>query len=538
MGQNDDHKRDDESAIAIALFRYGIIAPVLEIKTLNKGDRTVLVREIAGKRHYFPGKGAILYTERTLYNWLRQFKEGGVNALRPSIRKDYGQSRVLDDEILHRAIELRKENPERYTSTIIDIMRREGSFEGKTVPHRATFDRHLDKKGASRSLLKVLKTKPTIKMYFKNFGDLWVGDYHHGPLVLGPDGRPTTSKLGAFIDHATRYPVAHKYYLAEDIASLRDTLLSAFLKWGIPIIVYADRGAVYRSNQLSYSLLQIGSKLVHSKAYYSQGRGVIEKWWQVIAVFESEIRSRNELLTLHELNDLWEAFCELRYCQKIHSEIKKSPNEAVKDVKPQPLDPGVAQEIFLVQVTRNVHKKNSCVKIEGRPFLCESFLRSRKVQVRYNPNDLSHVLIFMDRQRVQKAFPQPLNAKPEPTPDPEPVIQSVDYLQLLRRDYDKQLMEHARPLIYTNLSVEPKFNLEKFVDVICQLAGLKPTALEKKEATQFWETYGPIPEDLVRIGCEHAVRLHCRGRHIRVYLHAVRVLVTAHWKQRLKKEDE
>jgi hypothetical protein len=45
-------------------------------------------------------------------------------------------------------------------------------------------------------------------------------------------------------------------------------------------------------------------------------------------------------------------------------------------------------------------------------------------------------------------------------------------------------------------------------------------------------------EALVRIGCEHAVRLHCRGRHIRVYLNAVRLLVTAHWKQHLEKESK
>jgi transposase InsO family protein len=534
MDQNDNHKRDDEAAIMIALFRYGILAPILE----SKGDHTGLVREIAGKTHHFPGKGPVTYTERTLYNWLNKYKTGGVEALRPSIRKDCGKSRVIDTEILQRAIQLRKENPKRYTSTIIDIMQREGWFEGKQIPHRATFDRHLDRIGASRSQLQVLATKSTIKMHFENFGDLWVGDYHHGPLVLGPDGNPKTSKLGAFIDHATRYPVSHKYYLAEDLASLRDTLLRAFLKWGIPVKTYVDRGAVYRSNQLKYSLLQIGSHLIHSKAYYSQGRGVIEKWWQVADIFESEVRGRNELLTIHELNDLWEAFCELRYCQKVHSEIKTTPNEAIQNVKPQPLDPEVAREIFLVQVTRTVNRKNGCVNIEGRSFLCESFLRKRQVQVRYNPNDLSHVLIFMDGKRVQKAFPQPLNAKPEPTPDPEPITQSVDYLQLLRRDYDKQLMEHAKPLIYTNLSVDPEFNLERFLDVICQLTGVDLSPLDKKEATEFWETFGPLPEALVRIGCEHAVRLHCRGRHIRVYLNAVRLLVTAHWKQHLEKESK
>ena len=35
---------------------------------------------------------------------------------------------------------------------------------------------------------------------------------------------------------------------------------------------------------------------------------------------------------------------------------------------------------------------------------------------------------------------------------------------------------------------------------------------------------------IVRVGTEHAVRLHGRGRHPRIYLHAIRTLVLAHIK--------
>lgn len=93
----------------------------------------------------------------------------------------------------------------------------------------------------------MLGAKPTIKMQFAAFGDLWVGDYHHGPKVVAPDGRLTTAKLGAFIDHTTRYPVADRWYLAEDLGSLRDTMLRAVLVWGLPRLAYTDRGAVYRA---------------------------------------------------------------------------------------------------------------------------------------------------------------------------------------------------------------------------------------------------------------------------------------------------
>ena len=528
-----DNKRDDEQAIMIALFRYGVIAELIERDDFEHGERSDLVRKLAKKKHYLPGKGTISVTEKTVYNWLKSYKKGGVQALRPSIRKDYGKSKVIDDHVLLRAIQLRKESPTRYTSTLLDILSREGTLRGKHVPHRSTFDRHLSNMNASRRQLKVLGARRTIKMRFDNFGDIWVGDYHHGPLVLAPDGTHRTSKLGAFIDHTTRYPVSSRYYLDEKIPSLRDTLFRAFLQWGTSKKIYVDRGPVYRSDQLAYSLLQLNTKLIHSRAYYSQGRGVIERWWQLADAFENEVRLRDKPLTIHELNNFWEAYCELRYCQAIHSDLKKTPNEAIKDVKRRPIDPEILQELFLVRADRTVNKKTGCVSIENIFFLCESFLRNQKVQVRYDPMDLSSVLIFKDKKRIQKAFPQQVNAKPEPhLEEPEKITQSVDYLSLLRRDYDEKLLEHVSPLIYTNLTADPKFTFKCFIKILSELAGLKLTNFEKKEAKTFWETLGPIPEELVRIGIEHAVRLHCRGRHIQVYLHSIRVLVMAELKKK------
>src|SRR6185295_16401713 len=132
--------------------------------------------------------------------------------------------RALDVAALDRAEQLRRELPKRWTSTVLDILVREGTLAKESAPHRATIDRHLVRRGASRRQLVVLGEKSTIKMRFDDFGDLWVGDYHHGPRVLAPDGRTTLAKLGAFLDHTTRYPVADRWYLAEDIATLRDTL--------------------------------------------------------------------------------------------------------------------------------------------------------------------------------------------------------------------------------------------------------------------------------------------------------------------------
>jgi putative transposase len=528
-----DQRRDDEAALQQALFRYGVIAELVERprESFERGEVTTLVAELAARPWYRPFVGPVHVSERTVYSWLRAYRHDGLDGLCPRVRSDCGALRVLTADIVERAAQLRMENRRRSTRILVDILRREGVLAEGQHFHRSTLDRHLDERGASRRQLKVLGSQRTIKMQFERFGDLWVGDYHHGPVILGPDGRPTAAKLGAFIDHFTRWPVAHRYYLAENIGSLRECLLRALLIFGPPKKAYTDRGAVYRAEQLAYSLSRLGSHLIHSRPYYSKGRAVIERWWQLAGAFESEVEVRSELLTLHELNRLWEAYCELNYCQQVHSELGRTPAEAIAEVTPQPIDPDVARELFRVRVERTVHKEDGCVSVYRRRYLCEPWLRGRKVHVRYDPNDRDFVVIFFKGRRVQRAYPQPLNARPEPPIEPEQVTQSVDYLALVRQDYDRQLLEHARPLAYARIQIEPGFGREAFIEAVRTLARIEMTRSNRQELGAFWDAFGPLPETLIRIGTEHAVRLHGPGRHCRVYLHAIRTLVLAHWQR-------
>lgn len=518
--------RDDDHARAEALFRYGVIAPLLD----EREDRSLRARMavLASERHPHPCRGEIRITTRTLWTWLGRFRRGGLDALRPRHRKDHGSLRAVPRAVLDRAEVLRRKVPKRWTSTVIDILVREGTVTSGQRPHRATIDRHLRRRGASRRQLLVLGAKPTIKMQFDAFGDLWVGDYHHGPKVLAPDGRLTTAKLGAFLDHTTRYPVADRWYLAEDLGSLRDTMLRAVLVWGPPRLAYTDRGAVYRAEQLAYSLAALGARLVHSRAYYSQGRGLIERWWQLADAFQVEIDDRDEPVTLHELNRLWEAFRTFRYLEEPHSELGMSPAQAIAAVTPRPIDPAVARELFLVRADRIVNKKDATVSVEGRRFLCDGTLRGRKVTVRYDPRELSSVLVFVDGVRTQRAHPQPIGKPDAPAtpPPPPPSGPKTDYLGMVRADYDRRLVESVRPVAYADLgAVDPGFDESRFFTVVADLTAARIRDAEADEVRAFWNTFGPLPERLARTALDHAVRLRGTGRHVRVYLAILRTFI-------------
>ncbi|MFQ5641229.1 MAG: Mu transposase C-terminal domain-containing protein [bacterium] len=58
------------------------------------------------------------------------------------------------------------------------------------------------------------------------------------------------------------------------------------------------------------------------------------------------------------------------------------------------------QEIFLWRKTRRVSKLGA-VTIEGREFETETFLKGRKVEVRFNPVDFNQVYIYLDAIKLQ-----------------------------------------------------------------------------------------------------------------------------------------
>lgn len=66
---------DDEEAITVALFRYQVIATLVE-QELAEETVSAEVARIAGNRHYLPGKGGIRVGKRTVYRWLKQYRSG------------------------------------------------------------------------------------------------------------------------------------------------------------------------------------------------------------------------------------------------------------------------------------------------------------------------------------------------------------------------------------------------------------------------------------------------------------------------------
>ncbi len=96
-------------AEAIALHRWAVIAEATADR-LSPAERGAVVRGIAGQAHTHPDGSSRRYSRGTIDRWIRAWRAGGLEALRPSARSDAGTVRA-HPELADEAVALRLELP-------------------------------------------------------------------------------------------------------------------------------------------------------------------------------------------------------------------------------------------------------------------------------------------------------------------------------------------------------------------------------------------------------------------------------------------
>jgi transposase InsO family protein len=521
MGIDEDN---EERRRAVALFRETLLEDLSD-SGLLRGAISARLREIAANPVVLPDGAERRFSERTLWSWWSAYRKKGLEGLLPAERSDKGVPREITPELVAAAVEKRREVPSRSTRTIIDILERQG-IAAKGRLHRSTLDRHLELAGQSRRRLRTLGDKRFIRMLFERPNQLWVGDYHEAPILLDPRTESfRTVHLCVFIDHYSKYVPHGQWYANERLATLEDTFKKATLKRGLADKIYVDRGSVYRSSDFAFALAHFDIRLCRSKAYRSEGRGVIERFNRTVAEqFEPEVRAVR-IAELDRINMLFEAWLEERYHREVHDSTGQPPLDryAQEGFTPRWADPVLVADTFRVRVRRKVHPKTSTVEVDGVRFLVETFLRGRWVRVYYDPHCLQDILVYLNGKRVQRAFVARPNEHPQPEPE-RPTVSPprFDYLAALRADYDRRIVQQAKHLSLSEWTADPAFSLAAFLRLCAEMLGKDLSPYESEDLTLAFQTVGPFSEQTCRLALEHALKLRGRGLHVSVYSHYLR----------------
>lgn len=511
----------DERSLEVASFRYRVIADIIEVG----GDAiTAALRESAARTYLDPHSQERSFSTRTLWRWIAKYKSGGLVALCPKVRDGKGQVRAIAPDVLAMAMKLRRKKSCPATDTIIDILVRTKVVPPGTVA-RSTLDRHLALAGLSRRALGGLGKETFRLIETAAPFEFLVADFHHGPYVRVPhDDTLHKALLLAFIDHRSRFVPEARYYLHEDYAALRFGYRQLLAGFGPAEKLYVDNGPAFHATRFHAAVTALGTILTHSRPYKSEGRGLVERFNKTLKEqFENEVRDRDEPLSLDELNAYLEAWLSERYHRDIHSETGEAPIERFRreaKLKAAP-EPDLVQELLRLRERRTVHKKWSTVEVATIRFTVDPSLRGRRLDVLYDPFDLGYVIIVFDGRVVQRAFPQkPGVAPPVPSPPPDDGP-SVDYLALLRADYERRTQAELAALQLVPAKPAEVLSLVDLVSLLerCRKAALSPT--EHSAAAAFWRRMRPIDPAAAQASIDRALRSLGTGLHLQVYLDAL-----------------
>src|SRR5438034_5782897 len=170
-----DHKGQEE----IALHRWAVIAEAAAAG-LTAGEGGPLARQAAAGSHAHPDGSSRQYSRGTVDRWIRAWRKGGLEALKPSPRADTGVVRARP-ELFAEASALRLELPGRSAAQIASILYHR---YGVAVSER-TVRGQLRRAGLHRAAL-AAEPRPSGRNEAAPRNGRWIPDVRVGPWVPHP----------------------------------------------------------------------------------------------------------------------------------------------------------------------------------------------------------------------------------------------------------------------------------------------------------------------------------------------------------------
>lgn len=382
----DDIKKED----VVAIFRYGLIAPALH---MSGKERKKYFLELAGKEFDVPHYGRKKYRADTFRNWLRQYKNGGLDNLKPEIRCDKGIVRKISEkasEALKNAID---ELPFLSCAGIYRLLLKRGNISAGDFSE--TTLRNYVKNNNLRSPVE----KGGRKKYEKeNVNELWVTDFMNGPCLK--DGkRKRQAYLCAIIDDHSRMITGNGFYFYENSPALAYTLKRAISVYGIPNVLYCDNGSVFVSAYLQLVCARLGIALVHSKPYDSPSRGKIERFFRTVREKFLAGLDYAGIKDLAQLNTLFDHWLDNDYHKQHHSGINQRPSDryfnncskiTIKTIPEHEID-----NCFLNIISRYV-RNDATLSINKRIYEVPPGFIGKKVELSF-PIDKPDLITLMDK---------------------------------------------------------------------------------------------------------------------------------------------
>jgi transposase InsO family protein len=458
----DEQERDTQ----IALFRYGLIAQLV-FAPLGAGQLELALRQIASQRYAIPYSKRTRVGISTLRRYLRQYQAGGFDALRPKERADKGIPRALPPAVLEKAIALRQEQPARTTPMLVELLKRDPELQIETPLNAHTLTTHLRARGQTRRRL-AQSARAFHRFEKEAVNQLWQGDAMVGPWLPDPSqaGKKKRAHLFCFLDDHSRLIPHAEFFFEEALPRLERVLKVAILKRGLPKALYVDNGQVYHATQFAAACASLGVECKHTAPYAPESKGKQERFFATVrAQFLPEVET-SAIAALSELNASFWAWLELVYHRTLHSETGQAPLDRYQAgiALVRQAEPEILRKAFLWREKRTV-RKDGRIALQGNSYRVDAQFVGRQIELRFDPFDLSVLEIWLDGHSfgkanvVQQGREQHIaveGLRATPVAQPAQPKSSLDFLAVLRAEYQQQQRQQAGSLRFSQLPSEEK----------------------------------------------------------------------------------
>ena len=398
-----------KEANEMLLKRYEMIAPLLN-ENIDNFERRRLRAQI------LESSGI---SARSLRRYMQTYKEKGYKSLSDVKRSDKGIPRAVSEKVIDEAVKLRQELSSRSVRRIIEILEGEKLVKPGEV-NRTSLNRQLIHRGFGASQLRAegKSSQPSCRFERKRRNDLWQADLKFGhKLVI--NGSKKKTYLMAIIDDKTRMIMHAEFYSTQRLPILEDSFRKALLKFGKPKDILVDNGKIFVSKWFRLACARLGIRHITARPYIAKTKGKIEKYNQTVDQFLSEF-ALEPVKTLSELNRKFSIWLDEGYTHSEHESLKleqrdphtgellhkreRTPYQAYTEdpAKVQYISSLECHDAFLWEEQRTVDK-SGCVKLAGLVFDVGVALIKRRVDLRYDPFDLSLIEVWYEGAFQRKA---------------------------------------------------------------------------------------------------------------------------------------
>lgn len=412
-------KQEKTSHQLWAEFRFGVIGGLLSAPA-NLGELAQRLKELSETQWRHPiTKAPIRFSIPTIERWYYAAKEAAspVTSLRRKLRCDAGTSRAMGQQIKEWLInnhkdhgswsyQLHFDNLEAWLKTHPDL----GSMPSYQSVVRLMRRKGLDKKPRPRSPFspghtiaeEKLRTREVRSFEAEYVGGLWHLDFHHGSRqIVTVGGERVTPLCLCVLDDCSRLACHIQWFLAEDTEALVHGFIQALQKRGLPRALLTDNGSAMISGEFTQGLSKLGITHATTLPYSPYQNGKQESFWGQLEGRLMAMLEKDRNLDLQKLNLATQAWGEMEYNRKIHSEISETPLNRflnAKDVSRQAQDVTTLKLAFREDVKRKQRKSDGTFSLDGKRFEIPSAWRSlTKLTIRYAKWDLSQVHLVDDR---------------------------------------------------------------------------------------------------------------------------------------------